>query len=145
MTPTDVWSNESDGSVNERCCYISSAANIRRREMHGQSRYYQEEGKSQKIQRRKTSKRGNKNIDLASLKDMQKEVKKQTSIDDRGLKAKNPKRAVASIEKWETSGLWEEILEEGVEKSKCAMEAVPLLHVPNTDPEGRKEPEPPPG
>jgi hypothetical protein len=35
---TETWSSESDGSVNEKCCYISSAANIRRCEMHGQKR-----------------------------------------------------------------------------------------------------------
>ena len=35
--------SETDGSVTERCLFISSAANIRRRELHGQGRYYQQE------------------------------------------------------------------------------------------------------
>ena len=35
--------SDTDGSVNARCLFISSAANIRRRELHGQGRYYQEE------------------------------------------------------------------------------------------------------
>jgi hypothetical protein len=66
--------------------------------------------KNPKKPKRKMVKKGKKKVDLASLKDMQEEVKKQTSIDDRGLKAKNPKRAVASIEKWETSNMWQEIV-----------------------------------
>ena len=35
-------SEDTDGSVNERCLLISSAANIRRREMQGQRDYYKE-------------------------------------------------------------------------------------------------------
>ena len=35
----DTAGSETDGSVTERCVFISSAANIRRRELHGQGRY----------------------------------------------------------------------------------------------------------
>ena len=142
---TETWSSESDGSVNERCCYISSAANIRRRQMHGQKRYYQEEEPAPKKMKKKLVKKTSKKVDLASLKDIQKEVKDQISIDDRGLKKKNPKRAVASVEKWATSNMWQEIVDEGMEKSKHAVEIVRLLHIPDTAPAGRKDPEPPPG
>ena len=76
---------------------------------------------------------------------MQKKVKDLTSVDDRGLKKKNPKRAVASVEKWEISNMWREIVDEGIEKSKHAVEVVRMLHVPDTTPVGRKDPEPPPG
>ena len=89
----EAWSIESDGSVDERCCYISSAANIRRREMHGQRRYYQEEEPAPLGKRKRYVKKSHKKVDLAGLKDMQKKVRDLTSIDDRGLKKKNPKRA----------------------------------------------------
>jgi hypothetical protein len=132
--------------VDERCCYISSAANIRRREMHGQGRYYQEEEPATlRRKKRFVKKKAHKKVDLAGLKEMQKKVKDLTSIDDRGLKKKNPKRAVASVEKWETSNMWREIVDEGIEKSKHAVEAIRMLHVPDTTPVGRKDPEPPPG
>ena len=88
--------------------------------------------------RKKLVKKTRKKVDLASLKDMQKEVKDQTSIDDRGLKKKNPKRAVASVEKWATSNMWQEIVDEGMEKSKNSMEVVRLLHIPDTAPAGRR-------
>ena len=114
--------------------------------MHGQKRYYQEEEPvPEEIKKNHVKKKVHKKIDLASLKDMQKEVKDQTSIDDRGLKRKNPKRAVASVEKWTASNMWQEIVDEGMEKNKNAVEVVRLLHVPDTAPAGRKDPEPPPG
>ena len=76
---------------------------------------------------------------------MKEKIKEAIEIDSRGLKKKNPKRAVASIEKWESSGIWDEIVQEGNEAAKGVSEAVRLLHVPNTTPVGMKDPEPPPG
>ena len=142
----DTDGNETDGSVTERCLFISSAANIRRRELHGQGRYYQQEEnevikKKKKLIKKKPSKKAN----LASLKEMKEKIQEAIGADARGLKKKNPKRAVASIEKWENSGIWEEIVREGNEASKDVIEAVRLLHVPNTTPVGMKDPEPPPG
>ena len=39
---TDYSNENTDGSVNERCLLISSAANIRRREMQGEGYFYKE-------------------------------------------------------------------------------------------------------
>ena len=64
--------SETDGSVDERCCYISSAANIRRHEMHGQSRYYQEEEPATlRRKKRVVKKKAHKKVDLTGLKEMQ--------------------------------------------------------------------------
>ena len=41
-----------------------------------------------------------KSVEMATLGEMQEEMKKETYKDDRKLKVKNPKRAVASVEKW---------------------------------------------
>ena len=140
-------SEDTDGSVNERCLLISSAANIRRREMQGQRDYYKENRKEIPKERKKklTKKRPAKKENLASLEDLRREVKKATSTDTRGLRKKNPKRAVASVEKWQTSGIWQEIVEEGNEASRDVIEAIRLLHIPHTTPMGLRDPEPPPG
>ena len=83
--------------------------------------------------------------DQATMKDLQEEVQKGLTKDDRGVKAKNKKRSVNSIDKWEASEIWKEIIVEGEERSTDMMEAVHLLHIPNTTPTETKEPEPPPG
>ena len=59
-------SEDTDGSVNERCLLISSAANIRRREMQGQRDYYTESKKEIPKERRKklTKKRPTKKEDF---------------------------------------------------------------------------------
>ena len=67
-----------------------------------------------------------------------------TSFDERGIKKKNNRKSVCSIEKWKDSGLWNEIVAEGEERRKNDMENVRLLHIPNTTPTGPKDPEPPP-
>ena len=144
----DSWlSEDTDGSVQERCLLISSAANIRRREMQGQEYYYKENGSQVPEERKKklTKKKTIRKENLASLEDLRKEVKRATSEDPRGLRKKNPKRAVASVEKWQTSGMWQEIVEEGNEASRDIIEAVRLLHIPHTTPMGLRDPEPPPG
>ena len=143
---TPCLSEDTDGSVHERCLLISSAANIRRREMQGQGCYYKENGNQVPEERKKKliKKRLTKRENLASLEDLRKEVKKATSKDTRGLKKKNPRRAVASVEKWQTSGMWKEIVEEGNEASKAIIESVRLIHIPHTTPMGLKSPEPPP-
>ena len=79
------------------------------------------------------------------MEDLRKEVKKGISADTRGLRKRNSKRAVASVEKWEISGMWKEIVEEGNVASTKITEAVRLLHIPHTTPMGLKDPEPPPG
>ena len=112
--------------------------------MHGQRRYYQEEEPAPLVKRKRYLKKSHKKVDLAGLKDMQKKVRDLTSIDDRGP-TKNPKTATASVEKWKVSNMWQEIVDEGIEKSKHAVELVRMLHIPDTTPVGRKDPEPPPG
>ena len=72
--------------------------------------------------------------DQATLKDLQEEVQKGLTKDDRGVKAKNKKRSVNSIEKWEVSDIWSEIIAEGEERSTDMMEAIHILHIPNTTP-----------
>ena len=71
-------SEDTDGSVNERCLLISSAANIRRREMQGQRDYYKENRKEVPKERKKklTKKRPAKKENLASLEDLRREVKR---------------------------------------------------------------------
>ena len=86
-----------------------------------------------------------KRTDQATLKDLQEEVKKGITRDDRGIKTKNSKRSVASIDKWESSSLWTEIVQEGDDRIADTVEAVRLLHIPDTPPAESKEPEPPPG
>ena len=105
-------SEDTDGSVHERCLLISSAANIRRREMQGQGYYYKENRNQVPEERKKKliKKKLTRKESLASLEDLRKEVKRATSEDTRGLKKKNPRRAVASVEKWQTSGMWKEIV-----------------------------------
>ena len=46
----------------------------------------------------------------ATLKELQKEVQNSVARDDRGVKSKNPKRSVNSIDKWEASSIWSEIV-----------------------------------
>ena len=65
--------------------------------------------------------------------------------DDRGIKVKTQKRSVNSIDKWQASEIWNEIVVEGEERITDMMEAIHLLHIPNTTPTEAKEPEPPPG
>ena len=65
-----------------------------------------------------TKRKPSKKVNLASLKEMKKKIQEAIEIDSRGLKKKNPKRAVASIEKWESSGIWDEIVQEGNEAAK---------------------------
>ena len=115
--------------------------------MQGQRNYYKEDKKEMPQERKKklTKRRPAKKEDLASLEDLRKEVKKATNTDTRGLRKKNPKRAVASVEKWQTSGIWQEIVEEGDEASRDVIEAIRLLHIPHTTPVGLRDPEPPPG
>ena len=61
------------------------------------------------------------------------------------LTKKRPtERAVASVERWQASGMWKEIVEEGNEVSQEVIEGVTLLHIPHTTPMGLKNPEPPP-
>ena len=69
--------------------------------MQGQGYYYKEnrnqvpEERKKKLIKKKLTRKEN----LASLEDLRKEVKRATSEDTRGLKKKNPRRAVASVEK----------------------------------------------
>ena len=69
--------------------------------MQGQGCYYKEIGNQVPEERKKklVKKRLAKRENLASLEDLRKEVKRATSEDTRGLKKKNPRRAVASVEK----------------------------------------------
>ena len=105
-TGSNTSGSDTDGSVSEKCLFISSAANIRRRELHGQARYYQEE-ESVEVKKKKklTKKRQPKKVNLGSLKEMKEKIKEAIEVDSRGLKKKNPKRAVASVEKWQDSGI----------------------------------------
>ena len=48
-----------------------------------------------------TKKRPTKKENLASLEYLRNEVKKAINTDTRGLRKKNPKRTVASAEKWQ--------------------------------------------
>jgi hypothetical protein len=141
-TSSEEWTEDSDESGYERAYFISSAANIRRRELHGQARYQEKTAEGSNKNRLKKMK---ERSDQATLKDLQEEVQKGLTKDDRGVKAKNQKRSVNSIDKWEASGIWNEIIEEGEERATDMVEAVHLLHIPNTTPVEAKEPEPPPG
>ena len=94
-------SENTDGSVNERCLLISSAANIRRREMQGQGYFYKEDRKEVPKERKKklTKKRPTKKENLASLEDLRKEVKKALGADTRGLKKKKSKEGRSQCRK----------------------------------------------
>ena len=65
--------------------------------------------------------------------------------DERGIKLKNKRKSIYYVQKWENNNFWAEIVEEGDIKSKGNMEAVNLIHVPDTVPIGQKDPEQPPG
>merc|ERR1711940_121578 len=111
-TSTEEWTMDSDEpslSTQERAYFISSAANIRRRELHGQPRY-KEEG-IKKVRKTKM-KRDKKKIDQATLKDLQEKIQRELTRDDRGVKTKNRKRSVNSVEKWKDSEIWNEIVAE---------------------------------
>ena len=51
--------------------------------------------------------------------------------DERGIKKTNPKRAMESLEKWENSGMWKQIIQEGNEASDRLADTIHLLHVPH--------------
>ena len=72
-------------------------------------------------------------------------MQKGITKDDRGIKAKNQKRSVNSIDKWQASEIWNEIVAEGEDRITDMMESIHLIHIPNTTPMESKEPEPPPG
>jgi hypothetical protein len=93
---TDDWFEESDDSINEKCYFISSASNIRRREMHGQGRYYRKEEKTQRKPKKKAMKKGKQKVEMASLKEMQEEVKKKTAEDNRG-RGKTPSEPLPAL------------------------------------------------
>jgi hypothetical protein len=79
-TSSENLSGDSDDSIYEKSYFISSAANIRQREMHNQPRY-QEDSKNRT--KKKGLKRMRKRTDQATLKDLQEEVKKGITRDDR--------------------------------------------------------------
>ena len=79
-------------------------------------------------------------------RDQTKKLIRQTmEKDTRGIKKKNPRRRVDSLEKWENSGMWEKIIKEGEEVSKRLTESVRLLHVPHVPTLKDTDPPPPPG
>ena len=67
--------------------------------MQGQGCYYKEkEGQAPEERRKKlVKKRQTKRENLANLEELRKEVKSATSKDTRGIKKKNPRKAVASV------------------------------------------------
>ena len=80
-TPSDESEGDSDGSGYEKAYFISSAANIRRRELHGQNRYKEEPKEETKKEKLKAMKEAGSK---ATLKELQKEVQNSVARDDRG-------------------------------------------------------------
>ena len=81
----------------------------------------------------------------ATLKETQALIGNEMSKDERGIKEKNPRKSVCTIEKWLDTGRWEEIVKEGEDASAVNSEKVRLIHVPNSISAQLPEPEPPPG
>ena len=88
-TSSEEWTEDSDESGYEKAYFISSAANIRRRELHGQPRYKE---KTVKENNKNKLKKMKERSDQATMKDLQEEVQKGLTKDDRGVKVKNQKR-----------------------------------------------------
>ena len=90
----DLW--EVRRMVNDKILLISYAANIMRKEM--QSRCKESAGTPD-------PKEG-----TASVEEAQKLIRESTERDERGIRKRNPKRMACSVEKWETSGIWKQII-----------------------------------
>ena len=111
----DLW--EVWRLVNDKILLILSAANIRRKEM--QSRCKESAGTPD-------PKEG-----TASVEEAQKLIRESTERDERGIRKRNPKRMACSVEKWETSGIWKQIIQEGNEASDRLADTIHLLHIPH--------------
>ena len=66
-----------------------------------------------------------------SIEEAKKLIKESLEKDERGIKKRNPKRAVESLEKWENSGMWKQIIQEGNEASDRLADTIHLLHIPH--------------
>ena len=71
-------------------------------------------------------------MDVASVEEARRFIKTNMEKDERGIKKRNPRRAVESLENWETSGMWKQTIQEGNEASGRLAEAILLLHVAHT-------------
>ena len=117
--------------VNDRILLISSAANIRRKEMQSRSK--------------ESAKSPEPTGGPISIEEAKKHIKASMEKDKRGIKKRNLKRAVDSLEKWETSGMWKQIIQEGNEASDRLADTIHLLHVPHAPTSLQSETQPPPG
>ena len=63
--------------------------------------------------------------------------------DPRGIQARN--KHIHSLEKWNDTGMWEEIIKKGEEASEKITESVRLLHIPDRPTPNEVDPTPPPG
>ena len=117
--------------VNDRILLISSAANIRRKEMQSRSK--------------ESAKSPEPTGGTISIEEAKKHIKASMEKDERGIKKRNLKRAVESLEKWETSGMWKQIIQEGNEASDRLADTIHLLHVPHAPTSLQSEAQPPRG
>ena len=117
--------------VNDRILLISSAANIRRKEMQSRSK--------------ESAKSPEPTGGTISIEEAKKHIKASMKKDERGIKKRNLKRAVESLEKWETSGMWKQIIQEGNEASDRLADTIHLLHVPHAPTSLQSEAQPPRG
>ena len=71
-------------------------------------------------------------MDIVSEEEARRFIKTNMEKDEGGIKKRNPRRSVESLEKLETSGMWKQILQEGNKASDRLTEAIRLFHVPHT-------------
>ena len=119
--------------IGDKILLISSAANIRRKEIQ-----------SNRCPNQTTTKRKGKKgvLDLQETKDL---IKETMEKDWRGVKSRNKNKHIHSIEKWHDTGMWEEILKEGEEASERLTDSIRLLYIPHEPTLNDTDPPPPPG
>ena len=123
-------SNDLDWKVvNEQLLLVSSAANIRRKEILNAARTLPQGAEDpQRV------------MDLERTKEL---IDDAMAKDPRKMQSKN--KHIHSVERWANAGMWEEIVKEGEDASEKVTEAVRLLHIPDRPTTNQVDPTPPPG
>ena len=125
----------------------TSVTNLRRREVFGIETSFEERRKAlnNNKEKKKNKQEAPSESKKISLEDAQEILKETLEADERNIKSRNPKKNVFSQQKWENTGRWEQILQEGAVRHENYEEQVRMLYTPDTEPAGNIETELPAG
>ena len=132
-----------DKDIDNGVFLVTSITNLRRRHIFGLETSFEDRKKA--LSKAAKKKEEHSNNDEASLQEIQDMLKESLNEDERNIKRRFPKKSIFSEEKWEKTGRWEEVIEEGKKGYDGFNDQVRLLYTPGTKPINLPEPDLPTG